>query len=94
MKHIEELRGKLSADDDEDYHRAERILCEIQAEKTDDLKFKLKKARSEAKVGETAFAESQSLKSPLCDGLTQEATSKIACHSDPSRQKSYKPGKQ
>ena len=81
-KHIEELRGMLSADDDEAYHGAERILCEIQ-EKTDDLKFNLKKARSTAKLGETAFAEPQ----------IQE-TSNIACFSDPPRRKSYIPGKQ
>ena len=80
VKHIEELREMLSADDDEFYHKAEKILSEIQ-ERTDDLKLKLKKARSAAKLSETAFSESQGPK----DGLI---------HSDPPRRKSYKLGKQ
>ncbi|KAL5468982.1 hypothetical protein EMCRGX_G030144 [Ephydatia muelleri] len=86
VKQIEQLREILSADDDEVYHRAERILCEIQ-ETTDNLKTKLKKARSEAKLGDTAFSELQSLK---IAGVIQEV-SRMACHSDPPRRKSYKP---
>ena len=94
VKHIEELRGVLSADGDEVYHRAERILCEIQ-ETTDELTSKLKKARSAAKLGDTAFKELLCLKS-ACDDLIQEV-SRTVCHSDPlSRKscKSCKPGKQ
>eukprot|EP00731_Ephydatia_muelleri_P017209 Em0010g307a len=86
VKQIEQLREILSADDDEVYHRAERILCEIQ-ETTDNLKTKLKKARSEAKLGDTAFSELQSLK---IAGVIQDV-SRMACHSDPPRRKSYKP---
>eukprot|EP00731_Ephydatia_muelleri_P017241 Em0010g339a len=86
VKQIEHLREILSADDDEVYHRAEQILCEIQ-ETTDNLKTKLKKARSEAKLGDTAFSELQSLK---IAGVIQEV-SRMACHSDPPRRKSYKP---
>ena len=83
VKYVEELSAMLSAEEGSElYHKAGKILSEIR-DKMEDLKSELKKARSVAKLGATAFESP----GPIDDRIKDVA--KIVCQSDPPRRKTY-----